>query len=145
MPDYLKMESDIIAATNGHFNLQTCNVQKKWYSVKGHKINEHNNLAQAMLCIPDYIIFDRFDNCTPHHNYTTLYYNRNMELVSHIDFNNWQLGNVYFDYNNNRNTFELTDPTGRSERVKLSKYFPDIMHGLDKYLSFKSFDEFRTN
>jgi hypothetical protein len=145
MSRYLKIESDIIADTNGHFNSQNCNVRKLWYAVKENRITEYNNLAQAMLINPEYVIFDRFDNCTPQFNYTTLYYNHNMNLVPHIEFNGWKLGNVYFDYYNNRNTFDLMDPTGKTQRVKLSRYFPDIMNELNKYIICKSYQDYQNS
>ena len=139
---YLKMESEIIADTNGHFNLSNCNVKKVWYTLKNNKIEQFNNLAQAMLIIPEFVIFDRYDNTRPRFNYTTLYFDRSMNLVAYIDFNGWKLGDVDFDNYDNRNTFVLIDPKGIRRKVKLSRYFPYLCDKLNDYIGFDSFEAY---
>jgi len=147
MINYLKFESDLITNTNGHFDITNTSVRKTWYVVKDKEIFEFGNLATAMLKSPDYIIFDRFDNITPTFNFTRLYFDKNLNQIQHIVFNNWRLGEASFDYYNNLNTYILIDPLGEERKVKLSSFFPYIYSELKEYImydSYKSYDSKET-
>jgi hypothetical protein len=139
MSRHIKKESELIQSTNSFFQLPN---RRNWYAVKDGNITEHNSLVVAMLESPDYVIFDRYDTASPRYNFITWYFDSRINLISHIPFGEWKLGEIKFDWHGKRNTFKLLDPLGISREVKLSMYFPHVPGQLKQYIIHDSFADY---